>query len=50
MVVDVRPERVRVEWWFVDTVLERSPNERLAAYAEVLPHSPEIVNYSFPTT
>ena len=50
MVVDVTRERVRVEWWFVDTVLERTPNERLAASAEVAPGSPEIVNYSFPTT
>ena len=50
MVVDLTPDRLRVEWWFVDTVLERTPNERLAASAEVLPGSPEIVNYSFPTT
>ncbi|HEY8135619.1 MAG TPA: alkaline phosphatase D family protein [Candidatus Limnocylindrales bacterium] len=50
MVADLTPDRLRIEWWFVDTVLARSPNERLAAYAEVLPGSPEIVNYSFPTT
>jgi alkaline phosphatase D len=30
MVVDVTRERVRVEWWFVDTVLERTTGQRLA--------------------
>ena len=35
MVVDVTPERVRVEWWFVDGVLERTPVERLAYSVEV---------------
>jgi alkaline phosphatase D len=49
MLADLTSERLRVEWWFVDTVLARTPNERLAASAEVLPGSPEIVNYSFPT-
>jgi alkaline phosphatase D len=29
MVVDVAPERIVNEWWFVDGVLERSPRERL---------------------
>jgi alkaline phosphatase D len=50
MVADVTSERVRVEWWFVDGILARSPAERLAASAEVLPDSPLIVNQSFPTT
>jgi hypothetical protein len=31
MVVDVTPERVLGEWWFMDTVLEPSTNEELAA-------------------
>src|SRR5262249_40456932 len=31
VVVDVTPERVTAEWWFVDTVLERVPGQRLAA-------------------
>jgi alkaline phosphatase D len=35
MVVDVTHERVRVEWWFVDTVLERTSGERLGAAFEV---------------
>jgi alkaline phosphatase D len=50
MLADLTPDRLRIEWWFVDTVLERTPNERLAASAEVAAGSPEIVNYSFPTT
>jgi len=35
MVVDVTRERVRVEWWFVDTVLERTKGQRLGAAFEV---------------
>jgi alkaline phosphatase D len=50
MVADVTPERFRIEWWFVDTVLQRTSNERLAASAEVRPGSPLIVNQSFPRT
>jgi alkaline phosphatase D len=49
MLADLTADRLRVEWWFVDTVLARTANERLAASAEVLSGSPEIVNYSFPT-
>ncbi|MEA2677768.1 MAG: alkaline phosphatase [Chloroflexota bacterium] len=49
MVADLTPDRLRVEWWFVDTVLERTPNERLAASAEVNSGSTQIVNQSFPT-
>jgi alkaline phosphatase D len=30
-VVDITPERVQVEWWLVDTVLERTPNQSLGA-------------------
>jgi alkaline phosphatase D len=50
MLADLTQDRLRIEWWFVDTVLSRTPNERLAASAEVAAGSPEIVNYSFPTT
>jgi hypothetical protein len=50
MVADLTPERLRMEWWFVDTVLERTHNEHLAASAEVHAGSPLIVNQSFPTT
>jgi phosphodiesterase/alkaline phosphatase D-like protein len=50
MLADLTPDRFRIEWWFVDTVLERTTNERLGASAEVEAGSPEIVNYSFPTT
>jgi alkaline phosphatase D len=35
VVVDVISERVRGEWWFVDTVLEPSPRESLGAAWEV---------------
>lgn len=35
LVVDVDWDRVRVEWWFVETVLERTPAERLGAAWEV---------------
>ena len=31
VVVDVTPERLTAEWWHLDTVLERSPNEELGA-------------------
>ena len=50
MVADLTPERLRIEWWFVGTVLERTRTERLAASAEVQAGSPLIVNQSFPTT
>lgn len=46
VVVDVTPARVRVEWWFVDKILERTPGERLAAAMEVRSGSQSIV----PTT
>jgi alkaline phosphatase D len=49
MVADVTPARFRIEWWFVDGILARSPGERLGASAEVLAGSPLIVNQSFPT-
>jgi hypothetical protein len=35
MLVDVNRGRVRVEWWFVDSVLERVPGQRLAHAVEV---------------
>jgi alkaline phosphatase D len=31
VVVDIDPQRITAEWWFVDTVLERAPNEHLGA-------------------
>lgn len=46
IVVDVNTERLRVEWWFVEGVLERTPRERLGAAMEVRAGSQEIV----PTT
>jgi alkaline phosphatase D len=42
MVVDVTPERVQVEHWFVDTVLKRTKGEHLAARWEVRPGSGRI--------
>ncbi len=41
-VVDVTPERVQVEWWFVDTVLERTDKEHRAAVWQVSAGSPKI--------
>lgn len=35
LVLDVTPERVRAEWWFVDGVRERTGGERLATAWEV---------------
>jgi alkaline phosphatase D len=35
VVIDVTPERVRAEWWMVETVLERAEGERLASAWEV---------------
>ena len=35
MVADVTPERFRIEWWFVDGILERAHGERLGAAMEV---------------
>jgi alkaline phosphatase D len=35
VLVDVTPERVRGEWWFVDTVLEPTDGERLGSAWEV---------------
>ncbi len=42
MVVDVTPERVQVEHWFVDGVLSRTKGEHLAARWEVRPGSGRI--------
>jgi alkaline phosphatase D len=42
MVIDVTPERVAVEHWFVDTVLKRSKGEHMAAGWEVRPGSGHI--------
>jgi alkaline phosphatase D len=30
VVVDVTPERMQADWWFVPTVLERTTSERFA--------------------
>jgi alkaline phosphatase D len=46
LVVDVTPDRVRVEFWFVDAILERTDGEHLAAAMEVRSGSQRIV----PTT
>ena len=35
VVVDIDPDRARGEWWLLDTVLERSDSEQLAAAFEV---------------
>lgn len=35
VVIDVNPARVRGEWWHLDTVLERTPNEELSAAFEI---------------
>ena len=43
MVVDVTRERVRVEWWFVETVLERTAAQHLGAAFEVRAGSQSIV-------
>ena len=43
IVVDLTAERLRVEWWFVDGVLSRTPGERLGAAMEVRAGSQEIV-------
>jgi alkaline phosphatase D len=42
MVVDVTSERVQVEYWFVDTVLERTHGQHMAARWEVSPGSGRI--------
>lgn len=42
MVVDVTAERVQVEHWFVDEILQRTSGERLAARWQVRPGSPHI--------
>ena len=35
LVVDANRERVRVEWWFVDSILERTPGQRMAMAMEL---------------
>lgn len=42
MLIDVTPERVQVEHWFVDGVLARASGERMAARWEVRPGSGRI--------
>jgi len=41
--VDVNEERVRGDWWFVDTVLERTSGERLGASWSVRRGTPALV-------
>lgn len=43
MLVDVTPERVQVEHWFVDGVLEPTKGEHMAARWEVQPGSGRII-------
>ena len=43
MIVDVTRQRARVEWWFVDTVLERTSGQRLGAAFEIRAGSQSIV-------
>lgn len=43
MIVDVTRERVRVEFWFVDGILERTAKERLGGAMEVTSGSQRIV-------
>ena len=42
-IVDVTPERVRVEWWHVDTVLAPSRQEHCDQVIQVLPGSSRLV-------
>lgn len=42
VVVDVTAERVTLQWWFVDTVLERTTGERLGQEMVVLHGEPRI--------
>jgi alkaline phosphatase D len=44
VVVDVDRERVRGEWWHLDTVLERAPGESLGAAWEVRRGEPRLVD------
>jgi alkaline phosphatase D len=43
VVVDVTPERVRADWWFVDTVLERHNQETSGAAWQVTHGSPHLI-------
>jgi alkaline phosphatase D len=43
VVVDVTPERLRAEWWHLDTVLERTDTEELGATFTVAPGSRRLV-------
>jgi alkaline phosphatase D len=42
-VVDVTPDRVRVEWWNVDTVLRRTEKESLGAAFAILSGTPALI-------
>jgi alkaline phosphatase D len=43
VVVDVTPAHLRAEWWHLDTVLERTPNEELGAVFTVDPGTSRLV-------
>jgi alkaline phosphatase D len=43
VVIDVDPDRVKADWWHLDTVLERSNGEYLAASFEVPRGEPRLV-------
>jgi hypothetical protein len=42
-IVDVTPERVRCEWWFIDAVRDPRPAPHLGAAWEVGPGEPRLV-------
>jgi alkaline phosphatase D len=42
VLVDVTPERLRAEWWFVDEVIRRTPAEHLDAAFEVTHGTPRL--------
>jgi alkaline phosphatase D len=42
-IVDVTPERVQVEYWLVDTVLERTDDEKRGAVWEVQAGKPQAI-------
>ena len=41
--VDVDPDRVRGEWWYVDAVIHESDGERLDAAFEVRHGEPKLI-------
>jgi hypothetical protein len=43
-VVDLSAERAAIEWWFVDTVLERCAGERLGRHVIVAVDDPRVAD------